>query len=350
VRLCPLILLLCGASLFASARAHAYPWPVRPFYQQHPIRANFGDPRTVFQDGLYTNGADGPGTFLFHNGIDIVAADGTNVYPVVSGTVRLIDGAAVSVTTSDGRTFQYFHIVPTVINGEHVYAQRSILGYVAHGHGHVHLSEIRRYRVWNPLAVGGIAPYQDLTDPTVRAIYFRRWNSLEPVDPKAICGKISITADAYDTQARPVLGKFAGFPVSPAVLRWSVTRGDTTRRLAAASGDVDFRTTLPSKNSFWKVYARGTYQNGPRFGRRQYSMAGLFMFLLTRDGLETRELPNGVYRLMVHAEDIKGNESSLTRDFRIANDPATATGCRPAAAPQPETVPNPPVVTTTTGP
>jgi hypothetical protein len=320
---------VCGISLFASAGAQAYPWPVKPFYRQHPVRANFGDPRTVFTDSLLTNGAVGPGSFQFHNGIDISAPDDTPVYPVVSGTARIISGEAVAVVTRDGRTFQYFHLIPAVVGGEHVYAQHSVLGYIRKGAGHVHLTEIRGYRVWNPLAKGGIAPYEDLTDPTVRAIYIRRWNSLESIAPQAVCGKVSISADAYDTQSEPVSGTFAGFPVSPALVTWSLTHGGDTRRLAAVSGDVDFRTTLPSKKDFWKVYARGTYQNDPRFGRRQYPNAGMFMYLLTRQGLETRDLPNGTYRLTVHAFDIKGNEGTLVRDFHVANDPASPTGCRP---------------------
>ena len=337
-------LALCGISLCASAGAQAYPWPIKPFHRQHPIRANFGDPRTSFLDNLLTNGAVGPGSFQFHNGIDISAPDDTPVYPVVSGRVHIISGEAVRVVAADRRTFQYFHIIPAVVDGEHVYAQRTVLGYIKSGWGHVHLTEIRGYHVWNPLAKGGIAPYEDLTDPTVRAIYIRRWNSMQMLSPSAVCGKVSVSADAYDTQSERVTGVFAGFPVSPALLTWSLTNGARTRRLAAFDGDVDFRTTLPLKKDFWKVYARGTYQNDPRFGRRQYPSAGMFMFLLTRQGLETRDLPNGTYKLAVHAFDIKGNEGSLVREFRIENDPLSPTGCRPAAkqaAQAPATQPSP---------
>ena len=86
-----LILGLTALSLLATTGAAAYPWPVKPFNKQHPIRANFGDPRTIFQLGLFQNGIAGPGTFLFHNGIDIAAKDGTSVYPVMSGVVKLLD-------------------------------------------------------------------------------------------------------------------------------------------------------------------------------------------------------------------------------------------------------------------
>ena len=89
LRLSVLIALLCGASLIASAGVAAYPWPVKPFNKQHPIRANFGDPRTVFLGSIFDDGLSGPGTFLFHNGVDISAPDGTPVYPVVSGTAHV---------------------------------------------------------------------------------------------------------------------------------------------------------------------------------------------------------------------------------------------------------------------
>ena len=90
MRLRLILLIACFAlALAASAGASAFPWPVKPFNKQHPIRANFGDPRTRFLNTMLTDGLQGPGTFLFHNGIDIAAADGTPVYPVVSGKVAL---------------------------------------------------------------------------------------------------------------------------------------------------------------------------------------------------------------------------------------------------------------------
>jgi len=34
----------------AAPSAFAYGWPLKPFHKAHPIRGNFGDPRTVFTD------------------------------------------------------------------------------------------------------------------------------------------------------------------------------------------------------------------------------------------------------------------------------------------------------------
>jgi hypothetical protein len=54
-----------------------YPWPVAPVHRRHPVRGNFGDPRTVLTGG--------EGAFSFHNGVDVSACPGNHVYPVVSG-------------------------------------------------------------------------------------------------------------------------------------------------------------------------------------------------------------------------------------------------------------------------
>ncbi|HEY2938332.1 MAG TPA: hypothetical protein VGJ27_00820, partial [Gaiellaceae bacterium] len=64
-----LILAVLVVALCATTTASAYPWPIRPFDKQHPIRANFGDPRTRFWNTLLTDGLQGPGMFQFHNGI-----------------------------------------------------------------------------------------------------------------------------------------------------------------------------------------------------------------------------------------------------------------------------------------
>jgi murein DD-endopeptidase MepM/ murein hydrolase activator NlpD len=324
-------------ALAASATASAYPWPIKPFKKQHPIRAYFGDPRTQFQNTLLTDGLRGPGLFLFHNGVDIAAPEGTPVYPVVSGTVRLIDESAVSVKTDDRRTFQYFHIVPTVVNGDHVVAQRTLIGYAMHAYNHVHLTEIRGYTVWNPLAAGGLGPYQDSTIPEVDAITLRPAGSLLPLDPAKICGRVSIVSAAHDIPPLPVPGAFAGFPVSPARVTWS---------LAKAGGPffvpdvkvVDLRTTLPRATDFWNVYARGSFQNAPSFSARQYFMAGRFIYSLAR-AFDTRTYPNGEYIVTVSVTDMSGNSSDAQQRFRIENQLGTPTGCAPPLPAPPSSAP-----------
>lgn len=331
MRLRLLLLIACSAlALSASATAWAYPWPVKPFHKQHPIRANFGDPRTRFLNTMLTDGLQGPGTFLFHNGIDIAAPEGTPVYPVISGKVHYIDAAAVSVKTESRGVFQYFHLVVTVPNGANVIAGRTVLGYVMRAYDHVHLSEIRGGRVWNPLARGGIAPYRDRTVPQVRTINVRPAGSLVPSNSSTVCGAVSLVAAADDAAPMAVPGVFAGFPLSPALITWS---------LAKVGGNIyvhdspvaDFRTTLPLSRTFWNVYARGSYQNAPRFSNRQYFMPGRFLYSLA-GFVDTRSFPNGLYEVTVDVSDMRDNSSEAALQFKIENHAGTGSGC-PAQAP-----------------
>src|SRR4051812_19979775 len=69
-----------------------YPWPVKPFDRQHPVRAFFNDPRIA------------DASHAFHFGIDVAAPDGTAVYAVTPGKVFIEDhGHAVAVQAPDGR-------------------------------------------------------------------------------------------------------------------------------------------------------------------------------------------------------------------------------------------------------
>jgi murein DD-endopeptidase MepM/ murein hydrolase activator NlpD len=310
-------------ALVASASASAYPWPIKPFHQQHPIRANFGDPRTRFWNTMLTDGLDGPGLFQFHNGIDIAAAEGTPVYPILSGTVKLIDGSAMLVR-SPGHKFQYFHIKPAVHNGQHVIAQHTLLGRVIHAANHVHLTEIRGRRVWNPLARGGIAPYVDHTMPQVDAIFARPVNSLVAIDTGTLCGTVALVAAAHDTPPLAVPGTFAGFPVAPALVTWSLTRLDGLVYVPTIPA-ADFRTTLPVGRNFWNVYARGSFQNAPRFSNQQIHMPGRFLYNLTQT-FDTRSYPNGLYEVRTHVVDMRGNWSDGVEQFRIENRPGVACG------------------------
>lgn len=325
-----LLLAVLALGLVVASDASAYPWPVKPFDRQHPIRANFGDPRTRFWNAMLSNGLEGPGMFQFHNGIDISAPDGAPVYAVMSGTAHLIDPAAVLVR-SKGHKFQYFHITPQVLEGERVIARKTILGYVISAFGHVHLTEIRGRRVWNPLATGGIQPYRDRTVPQIDSISMRGTWSLLPLDPTHVCGSVSIVVTAFDEQPVAVPGAWAGFPVAPSYVTWTFQRVGSTpfvHDLPAA----DFRTTLPSARNFWNVYARGSFQNAPRFSNRQYIIAGRYVYNLA-NVIDTRWYPDGVYEVAVHAEDMRGNERDATQRFTVDNRDGCPVQAPPSSAP-----------------
>lgn len=205
-----LVLAVLVLALAAAGSASAYPWPVKPFNKQHPIRGFFGDPRTVFENGVLAGGFDGPGFFSFHQGIDISAPDGTPIYPVVSGTAHYLGAATLNVNAGNDVVFQYFHVVPIVGEGEQVIAKQTILGYVQPPFGHVHLTEINGIHSVNPLQKGHLTPYVDRTKPVIRDVLFQNQAGVVQTG-LGICGRVALAVDAFDTPPLAVPGKFGGF-------------------------------------------------------------------------------------------------------------------------------------------
>jgi len=321
-----------GARTWSAARHSAcdrphtgprvYHWPVKPFDRQHPVRGFFGDPRTVSEGEteLGDSSPAVPGSYTFHNGVDISAPTGTAVYPVVSGRAGIGYGDEVIVVTGDGRTFQYFHVRPAIRPGQHVVAYRTVIGHVLPGWLHVHLTEIDGFRVHDPLDPGHLEPYRDHTIPVVHRVDATgpAGTPLEEID---LHGGVRLVADASDMPPLPVPGEWFGFPVTPALIRWKLSRvgGHAVVPWRTA---VDFRRTEPPNRRFWQVYAAGTYQNFPVFGRRYFMhRPGRYLFELTREPLNTRRFRNGAYVLAVRASDVCGNSGTLRVPVRIRNYP-----------------------------
>ena len=333
MRLRLILLIACFAlALAASAGASAFPWPIKPFNKQHPIRANFGDPRTRFLNTMLTDGLQGPGTFLFHNGIDIAAADGTPVYPVVSGKVHYIDDSAISVRTKGHGVFQYFHIIATVRNGEQVIAGRTILGYVMRAYDHVHLSWIRGGRVWNPLARGGIAPYRDRTVPQVRAINVRPVGVLAVVRRDRVWHGLDRGGGRrHGADGGPrSLCELSARPRVPDL----VTREGRREHLCARCP----RSRLPHHvagraHLLERLRARQLSERATLL-EPQFFMAGRFLYNLA-NGVDTRSYPNGLYEVTVQATDMRGNSSEAALRFKIENHAGTETGCAQAPSSEP---------------
>jgi len=317
-----------------AAGAAAYPWPLKPFDKQHPIRGFFGDPRTVYLNGILAGGFEGPGSFAFHQGIDIAAPDGTPVYAVANGTAHYLGASTLNVVTGRNVTFQYFHVIGVVGEGQHVVVRKTVLGYVEPPFGHVHLTEIDATHVVNPLQQGHLAPYRDKTAPTVRSVIVRDATGAVQA-PLGLCGRVELDVDAFDAQPLPVPGSFRGMPVAPAFVSWELTRlrGGAVAPWHAVA---DFRTTLPENGSFWSVYAHGTYQNAPRFGPEQYdSMPGRYLFLLSPN-FDTTSLANGVYVISIVAEDVRGNRTIAHSRISVLN---ARGGACPGSLPAPPGTP-----------
>jgi hypothetical protein len=325
------------AALACAGNASAYPWPFKPFNVQHPIRGFFGDPRTVFENGALAGGFDGPGFFSFHQGVDIAAPDGTPIYPVANGAAHYLGAATLNVDSGNGRVFQYFHIVPIVGEGQTVIAKKTILGYVQPPFGHVHLTEINGTHSVNPLQKGHLTPYRDRTKPTIRGVTFRNNGGMLQT-PLGLCGRVELAVEAFDTPPVAVPGKFRGLTVAPALVRWTVTHLNGTAVIPWRTA-ADFRDTIPGNAHFTDVYAKGTYENAPRFGNQQYpSMPGRYLFLLAGN-YDTTSIPNGVYQLTTRVSDERNNVASITQRFSVLN---ARNGVCPGSLPAPPTTEPPP--------
>jgi Peptidase family M23 len=325
---------LAGMHLGSTARAaaatrnSAYGWPVKPFDRPHPVRANLGDPRTVFagppnQQTLL----HGAGTFQFHYGIDVSAPDGTPVYPVVSGRVLSVTKGSMekewlAVDAGDGRTFEYWHVAPVVRVGARVQAGVTVLGRIGKGAGHVHLTERDHGVAVNPLAAGHLEPYSDHTKPQVDAVIFRRSVTSRDLMPDFLRGRVELIASAYDLPQLRVPGAWHDLPVTPALVTWRIEQAATHRMVVRTHSAYDVRRAMPSNDLFWRIYARGTHQNMSVFGKHfSYMQPGRYLFRLAPGGFDTRTLRDSVYELIVTATDIRGNSSSLAVRFSVHNKP-----------------------------
>lgn len=318
-------LVVAAVVCFAAApSALGYGWPLKPFHKAHPVRGNFGDPRTIFSDPFEPDGLNGDGAFSFHNGLDISGVPGQAVYPVVSGVAHVRDMAAVTVRASGGRFFKYMHITPTVYDGQRVKADKTVLGHIDAIAAHVHFSEIDNSVVINPLGTRHLTPYSDNTKPRVASLLLRSPTG-QTFKTRGIAGSVELVAQAYDTPALPVPGSWFGYPVAPAVVSWALLSG--SRYVVQPTTVVDFRYTVPLPREFWKIYARGTYQNRPRFGNQQYhDWPGRFEYRLTRGLFDTRKLADGNYTLRVTVEDTAGNRVTHAEAITICNaDPSLCT-------------------------
>src|SRR5262245_9551961 len=298
----------------------SYGWPVKPFHSPHPVRGNFGDPRTRFKAPPTMRGVlHGTGSFSFHQGIDISAADGTAVYPVMSGTVVAISEEWVRVQAGDDRTFEYWHITPAVHTGQTVQADATVLGRIKRESGHVHMTVYHHGRVVNPLAPGEIAPYQDHTRPRVDSIFFRHTEAGNDIFPNFVRGRVLLLVSAHDMPALRVHGIWSNLPVTPALITWRIQRW-TGKVVVPDRVARDVRGTEPPNAAFWGTYARGTYQNMSVFGPHySYLLHGTYVFRLTPRPFDTRRLRDGVYDIVVTAVDTRGNDSSLSERFLVHN-------------------------------
>ena len=140
-----------------------YPWPVKPFDRQHPVRGFFNDPRV--QDASHA----------FHFGIDVSAPDGTAVYAVTPGKVFIEDkGHAVAVQAPTGGRSATGTSKPAVAHHQQV-GLHQLLGHIEARLGPRPLRREHQAGATSiPIRPGAIHPFVDVGHPTIAQIMFRR--------------------------------------------------------------------------------------------------------------------------------------------------------------------------------
>jgi hypothetical protein len=297
----------CGA---AAAANKPFPWPLRPFHRQHPVRGFFGDPRNLVSDVEQSLEPGSPGRFSFHNGIDIYAAPGEEVFPVVSGRARVPNAQEVVVRTRDGRTFQYWHVLPRVRSGSRVIASKTVLGTAIPRRGHLHLTEIRGGCAVNPLAPGHLKPYRSASRPQIVGLNAVGSGNVL-LDRTQIAGPFELVVQARDLPPLPVPPPWENLPVTPASIKWRLTRSGG-RVLVPWTYAADFAVTIPPNRDYWRVYAPGTHQNF--VGRGSPQLPGMYGFRLTPPDTD---LAPGRYRATVEASTSDGNRTTQRFSFRV---------------------------------
>jgi Peptidase family M23 len=265
----------------------SYGWPVKPFYRQHPVRANLNDPRNGHGDAK-----------SFHFGIDISAPDGTPVYAVEAGLAFITRGRMSVAVRGATRTFGYWHIMPAVRNHQ-IIRLHQLIGYICSNDGggqHVHLAERRGTDYLNPLRPGGIGPYVDRTPPNVLSVEFLR-NGRE-VDVGALSGRVDVVAEIVDTTPMLVPAPWSNLPVTAARIRWGISHA--SGHVVVPRSVIDSDHMLPGK-MYDSIFAPGTSQNF-------VGAPGHYRYYLAR-GFRASRLPAGISRLRINATDTRGNRT-----------------------------------------
>ena len=271
-------------------------WPIQPFHRQHALRAGLNELRPA----------------NFHVGVDVVAHNGTNVYPIQSGFVHIRYDGTGDVNVDVG-AFDYWHIHPTVREGQYASAYRTKLGWVLYNFKHVAVSEGHGTYI-NPLRPGGsLRPYHDSEPPIIGVprVY---------ADGRVIVG-------AFDPQSFVEKASFETPVLAPAALAWRLydRHGRALTPLEwALRGSQNYPPGLKSV-----IFAPGAAN--PGYACFAFHVRCIPNWVYWLAGGLTRPLPlaslrRGRYWLTVYAWDWAGNTSAL-------DEPLTVPLAHAAAAP-----------------
>lgn len=255
-------------------------WPLKPFHEQHALRAGLNERRLSG----------------FHVGVDIMATFPEAIYAVQSGYAHVIHAGDSAARVRVGN-FIYWHVNLRVHEGEYVHAYTTVVGYTLRWTRHLHLSEVAGSdeSYLNPLRPGGrvLEPWADEEPPVIGRPSVAPDGSatVEAFDPQSFAPKIY-----YET---PVL--------APAALAYRVFR---------ANGAPVGRLEWALRGSHWipnalasTVFTPGAHSPGFLCFARSVVCKPVWTYRLA-GGLSPR-LPlyglHGHVRLAVYAWDWAGN-------------------------------------------
>jgi hypothetical protein len=277
-------------------------WPVKPFHQQHAIRAGINELRPA----------------NFHVAVDIEANNFQPVYALQSGIAHIRYPGTGDVNVDVGR-FYYWHVDPTVRDGQYVVAYKTELGAVLHGFGHVALSEGNTSDYLNPLRPGGsLRPYRDSEPPIIGIprLFSDGRVIVSSFDPQSVVQK-----ESYET---PVL--------APSSLAWRLynAQGRALTGLEwAMRGSQNYPPNLKPV-----IFAPGAANPGFDCFYTQRRCIPNWVYWLAgglTQPLPLASLPHGRYRLTVYAWDWAGNTSALDYSFKVPLASAAAAPFGPLA-------------------
>ena len=188
--------------------------------------------------------------------------DYTAVYPVRSGTARVLGGHNIAVDSGARSPPSTGISSPPSTPERHPSIQPPRR--VPESFEHVHFAESTSGAWVNPLAAGHITPYTDTKSPSVQGITFRADHAAPDLLPEYVHGRVSIVAEASDQPSQSVPGLWHGLPVAPARITWRIERARDGKVVVPTRTTFDITSSLPDPTTFWSHYARGTRQISPR--------------------------------------------------------------------------------------
>jgi len=267
-------------------------WPIKPFHREHGLRAGLNELR--------------PGSL--HVAVDIQARSGAAVYALQPGVAEVLSPGTVDVRVRVG-SYIYWHIDPSVSDGETVVPFETVLGHILFNYGHMALSELNTEGEYvNPLRPGGIVlrPYANHAPPEIAT--------------PAVAADGQVIVAAYSPQSFVETTTYPTPVLAPAALAYRLY---TAQGAALTPLEWAFRGThlLPFDERDL-IYAPGAHSPGFNcFAFRHlcvpqwvYRVAGGFAPPLPHD------LAPGRYRLTIYAWDWTDQATALDTTVTMTSD------------------------------